>query len=525
MFAPATVFAGFLVLVLAGAGPAGAIGLDPSEVGRFSAVEGDIQISYGGGDEAWDRASVNHPVAGGARIFAGPHARAEIRVGPNALRLGGEALLDVVTLGERALQLRLEEGVLALALRDLPPGGQFEVATPSASVIVRAPGTYRVETGPGAETTRITVRSGEALVRYRDGETPLNAGRGVTVSATERVEFDAATAYALDEFDRWAYARGAEEGGAYTSNVPRYVTGYEEVERSGTWSTYSGYGMLWTPGSAYGWWSPYTYGHWAWVPPWGWTWVDDAPWAFATFRIGHWTFLQGRWWWAPGGFGARPIFTGFVPFYPGQIIFTTSFLVHGKPAQHFVPLNPKRLIAAKRSLHHHDWRQPAGFVAPARAAPGGMASPAASVQPAPALAAPVFRRGPAVVAPAPAAQSRLPANPPRMADPTATPARVERAEGFRRGAPAGDPWRSGLRRDAGRPPASGAMLSPGSAGRPAAMGGGLTPRNAAGIPYRGGGDSAWARGGRPQGVVAPIASPAGWSGSGSPSGRGSGGRR
>ncbi|HEX9179398.1 MAG TPA: DUF6600 domain-containing protein, partial [Burkholderiales bacterium] len=394
MFAAPTVFAGLLVLVLAGAGPAGAIGLDPTEVGRFSAVEGDIQISYGEGDEAWDRASVNHPVAGGARIFAGPYARAEIRVGPNALRLGGEALLDVVTLEERALQLRLEEGVLALALRDLPPGGQFEVATPSASVIVRAPGTYRVEAGPGAETTRITVRSGEALVRYRDGEIPLNAGRGVTVSVTELVEFDAATAYALDEFDRWAYARGAEEGGAYTSNVPRYVTGYEEVERSGTWSTYSGYGMLWTPGSAYGWWSPYTYGHWAWVPPWGWTWVDDAPWAFATFRIGHWTFLQGRWWWAPGGFGARPIFTGFVPFYPGQIIFTTSFLVHGKPAHHFVPLNPKRLIAAKRSLHHHDWRQQA--VAPARAAPGGMASPAArglSALRAPTLPAGVLSRG------------------------------------------------------------------------------------------------------------------------------------
>jgi hypothetical protein len=508
MFAPSTFFAGFLVVLLASAGPAGAIGPEPTQVGRFSSVEGDVQISYGESDEAWDRASVNYLVAGGARIFAGPYARAEIQAGPNALRLGGQALLDVVTLEDRALQLRLEEGALGLALRDLPPGGQFEVATPRAAVTFRAPGTYRIDAGPEAESTRITVRSGEALVRYRDGEIPLNAGRGVTVSATELAEFDAAAAYALDEFDRWAYARGAEEGG-YSGNVPRYVTGYEELERSGTWSTYSGYGTLWTPGSAWGWWSPYTYGRWAWVPPWGWTWVDDAPWAFPTFRIGHWAFLQGRWWWAPGAFGAWPVYAGYVPFFPGQIIFSTSFLVHGKPAHHFVPLKPKRLTAAKRSLHHQDWRR-AGFAAPATGLPPGIGSrggaesrPRIFVAAPPGASAP--RRGFAEPAAAASAQ----------------PARVERVEGFRRGAPAGDPWRSGLRRDDARAPVSGAILNPSRVEIPAALGGGLTPRSAAGIPYRGGGDSARQGGGRSQGT-GPMAAPSGSSNSG---GRGSGGGR
>lgn len=562
MFASSTPVAGFFLLLLTLSGPAGAMSPEPAQLGRFSAVEGEVQISYAEGDEDRDRASVNHPVVNGARIVAGPSARAEIRIGPNALTLGGQALLDVVSLGEGTLQLRLDEGALILALRDYPRGGQVEVVTPRASVNLRGPGNYRVDAAPGAASTRVAVRAGEAIVRLRDSEIPLKAGRGVTVSATDLIEHAVAVAAAPDDLERWAHAREAEQGGAYSDNVPPYVTGQEELDRNGYWSTYSGYGKVWTPGSAWGGWTPYTYGHWAWVPPWGWTWVDDAPWAFATFRVGHWAFLQGRWWWVPGGFGARPVFSGFVPFHPGQVIFTTSFFVHGKPAHHFVPLKPRTLTAAKRSLHHAHWEGGAALPAPAAVTPGAVASPVApgsaalrsqttglpraivsrggadarvggiapgsaarfgsrrglaesgspavSVQPARDPAAPWLRRGPAADAPAPAVQT-VPA-PARTAAPVAAPLRRETGEGFRRGAPVANAGRAGVGRGDVRPLPYGAMLSPAHSGLPGAVGGGLPPREAAGVPLRSGGgirgDSAWQGKGRGQ-EGAPAVNPVG----------------
>jgi hypothetical protein len=459
----------------------GAAALDPApaQVGRVSAMEGRVQISYGEDGGAGEAASVNYPVGAGARISAGPAGRAEIEVGPNAIRVQGEALLDVVTLEDRAVRLRLDEGALNLALRDVAPDGGFEVATPHASISIQLPGSYRIDADP-AGSTRVSVRSGEALLRSDAGEILLKSGRGVDASQAGLFEFDAATAYALDDFDRWCHARAAESSGSYSGHVPREVTGYQELDRSGTWSSYSGYGTVWTPGSAYDGWAPYTHGYWAWVPSWGWTWVDHAPWAFATYRFGHWAFLDGRWWWVPGAFAPRPVFSGFVPFRPGQIVFTTSFFVHGKPAHHFVPLKPREVIGAKRFLHRgdrHDWRRGATLSAPAFAT---------------STAAPPLRGSdPTFSGPAPVGR--------------------EAHDGFRRGSPAVDAWRAGARRSEGRPSTSGAIIDPRNSALPATMGGGFAPRRGENaVPLRqggGGGDSAWQGGRRWQGAAPAMVNP------------------
>ena len=329
---------------------------EPTRVGRVSEVEGDTRISYGEDAEASEPAAVNYPVAAGARILVASGARAEIRIGPSALRLNGQAVLDVVTLDERVAQFGLDEGSLNLALRDLYGDERFEIAVPGATITIRAPGSYRIDADPAAESIRITVRAGEALVASEAGENLVRSGRSVSISSAGHIEYDAATAYDLDEFDRWSQDLEAAPPGAYGGYVPETVTGYEGLDQNGTWSTYSGYGAVWTPNAAYGWWAPYTYGSWAWVPNWGWTWVDQAPWAFATFRFGRWVFLDDRWWWAPGAFWPRPALAAYVPFYPGQIIFTTSHFVHGKPARYFVPLKPRHGASIQRPWHRHGWR-------------------------------------------------------------------------------------------------------------------------------------------------------------------------
>lgn len=388
MSAPATIAAGFLLLFSLSQGAA-ALDPAPGQVGRVSVVKGEVRISYGEDSDAWEAATVNFPVAAGARISAGAAGRAEINFGPHSVRLS-EALLDFVALEDQLVQLRLDEGALHLALREFTRDSRFELATPFASVSIRAAGSYRVDADP-AGSTRVSVWSGEALIRSDAGETLLKPGRGVDASEEGLFEFDAAMADAPDDFDRWSRDRDAQASAGHSGNVPREVTGYEELERSGTWSSYSGYGTAWTPGSDYDWWAPYTYGHWAWVPPWGWTWVDQAPWAFATFRYGSWTFLQGRWWWIPGTLWSRPVLSAFVPFHPGQVIFTTSFFVHGKPAHHFVPLKPKKLLAVKRPWPAHgSWRKGEAVHSHRAAASPAAPSPVTPAIAAPGISAPVL---------------------------------------------------------------------------------------------------------------------------------------
>lgn len=361
---PRTIFLSgvFLLQILTLSQAVAALEAELPRVGRVSVVEGNARISYGEGAESWDAAAINFPVAAGARVFVDPSARIELRFGPSAVRLNGQAQLDVVALEERLAQFGLDEGAMNLALRDVYPDERFEIATPWATITIRAPGSYRVDADPAAESTRISVRAGEALVTSDAGENLVKSGRIVSISSAGLVEYEGTAAYDLDDFDRWSHAREAVAPETYSGNVPEEVTGYEELDQHGTWSTYSGYGSVWTPGGAYDWWAPYSYGQWAWVPSWGWTWVDQAPWAFATFRFGRWVYLDNRWWWAPGTLWPRPPLAAYVPFQPGQIIFTTSYFVHGKPAHHFVPLKPRHVVAVKRPWHRHGWRKAEGRV-------------------------------------------------------------------------------------------------------------------------------------------------------------------
>ena len=103
--------------------------------------------------------------------------------------------------------------------------------------------------------------------------------------------------------------RGASSANAATSarrnsRTAQYVapdvTGYEDLDDNGTWSSEAEYGYVWTPTSVAVGWSPYHDGRWAWVAPWGWTWIDDAPWGYAPFHYGRWAHVRNRWCWVPG---------------------------------------------------------------------------------------------------------------------------------------------------------------------------------------------------------------------------------
>src|SRR5262249_39049506 len=121
-------------------------------------------------------------------------------------------------------------------------------------------------------------------------------------------EFADWSARANREDDRSPSAQYAQQSPQPQQYVSPEMTGYEDLDRNGSWVTSPDYGPLWTPTTVVAGWAPYRYGHWAWIRPWGWTWVDDAPWGFAPFHYGRWVVVGGRWCWAPGRYVSRPVY-------------------------------------------------------------------------------------------------------------------------------------------------------------------------------------------------------------------------
>jgi hypothetical protein len=113
----------------------------------------------------------------------------------------------------------------------------------------------------------------------------------------------------MDEYDQWASARDrAEDQSVSAQYVSRDMTGYEDLDRNGTWSDDPEYGHVWAPSNVAVDWAPYRYGRWVWVEPYGWTWIDDAPWGFAPFHYGRWAYTRNHWVWAPGIVRSRPVY-------------------------------------------------------------------------------------------------------------------------------------------------------------------------------------------------------------------------
>ena len=52
--------------------------------------------------------------------------------------------------------------------------------------------------------------------------------------------------------------------------VSREMTGYQDLDANGQWSTLPDYGPVWIPTAVASDWAPYQFGHWAYIEPWGW---------------------------------------------------------------------------------------------------------------------------------------------------------------------------------------------------------------------------------------------------------------
>jgi hypothetical protein len=267
----------------------------PARVGRVALTQGQVSIGGDVGAEM-NPAQVNWPVTSGNMLTTAAGARTELRIGSTSIRLDGDSSLEVVELDDDSIRLRLHYGSASVRIVNADVLRGFELVTPQARVHLQQPGRVRIDAERVRDTSAVNVFDGAALVE--------SGGSQLTVRAGKRAEItddDMRTAGAVqDGFDSWSASRDRIEDKAASSRyVTTEMTGYEDLDRYGSWRTDSEYGPLWTPSVAADW-VPYRDGSWTWIEPWGWTWVDNAPWGYAPFHYGRWVQVNRRWAWAPG---------------------------------------------------------------------------------------------------------------------------------------------------------------------------------------------------------------------------------
>jgi hypothetical protein len=277
----------------------------PSRVARLNWLIGDVSLRPAGND-AWTAATLNYPLSTGDHLYTDTRARAEMHVGPNAIRLDSESNFGFQTLDDRTVQMRFTEGSMEVRVRRLDADDIYEIDTPQAAISLLRVGDYRVDTDPSRNGTMLTVWSGEAEFSA-NGQTYIVRARQ-TAYIPDGLEPEIRAANAIDDFDRFSADRNLHDDRvAAPVHVSESMVGYQDLDEYGSWNETPDYGWAWAPRVTADW-APYQQGRWCWVAPWGWTWIDEAPWGFAPFHYGRWAFAGSRWVWVPGAVVRHPVY-------------------------------------------------------------------------------------------------------------------------------------------------------------------------------------------------------------------------
>lgn len=272
----------------------------PARLGRLAAAQGDVRL-LDREEDRWVAAVPNQPLTAGDHLLTEADARAEIRIGSTTVRLGASTELRLARLDDQAIVLELRSGSLALKLISQAVVPQVSVHTFEGQLRPRQIGHYRIDQRDGA--TEATAWRGELLFEGRNSQLAIGAGRRAEIwlkGAERRLQHEWREV-ARDGFADWvAYDDTAQERSISAASVSAEMTGWEELDRHGSWHTHPELGGVWVPAGVAAGWAPYQQGRWVWVSSWGWAWMDQARWGFAPFHYGRWVRWGSRWCWVPG---------------------------------------------------------------------------------------------------------------------------------------------------------------------------------------------------------------------------------
>src|SRR5690348_10498638 len=88
----------------------------PGRVGQLSLVSGKIDLRASTGS-AWADGESNYPIFAGEALRSDPRARGEIRIGANTIDLANSSEIEIASLRDGVIQIRLSRGRIGLHLR------------------------------------------------------------------------------------------------------------------------------------------------------------------------------------------------------------------------------------------------------------------------------------------------------------------------------------------------------------------------------------------------------------------------
>ena len=310
----------------------------PGRVARLSLIQGKVTFQPSG-ETDWSEASVNRPVTTGDRLYADQGARAELEVGPFAVRLSQATDVTLANLNDQLMQLGVGQGTVRVTVYQMPDNNSVEIDTPNGALILQAAGSYRVDTAPDGNSTQVTVNAGTLQISAGDLSKTLHSNEAVQLTGTGPVMASSVSVPSADEFDRWCGGRDQRiERSASVRSVGPAVPGGEDLDTYGRWSEEPGYGQVWYPSNVPPDWVPYRNGHWAFIEPWGWTWVEAEPWGYAPFHYGRWAHIGPIWAWVPGPVVVRPVYAPALVAFVGGPGFGIGI---GVGVQAWFPLGPR----------------------------------------------------------------------------------------------------------------------------------------------------------------------------------------
>ena len=327
----------------------------PDRAARLSYIQGDVTMQPAGEDD-WAPALLNRPLTTGDKLWTEQGARAEVEVGPAAVRLDNNTGFSFLNVDDDTIQMRMTAGVVNVRVRWLEQNDHIEIDTPNVALSLVRPGNYRVEVNDAGDTTVLKVSEGEVQA---DGAGQNNVvvhnQQVATFHGVDNLTAQYRTLGAPDEFDSWSLERDRRDDSVAGTQTSEYVspdvTGYEDLHDNGSWSSEPEYGYVWTPSRVAVGWAPYQFGRWVWISPWGWTWIDDQPWGYAPFHYGRWAHVRNRWCWVPGPRRVRAVYAPALVGWVGSPGVGVSVTVGNVG---WFPLGPREVyVPARRHSHRY----------------------------------------------------------------------------------------------------------------------------------------------------------------------------
>jgi len=128
----------------------------------------------------WSTADFNQPVSQDMSLQTGPMASARVRIGPNAIQMSGDTLIDVLNLSDQIIEISVRVGRIHLQLSRLSQIESVEI--PYGSVWLLQTGAYEIETGTADQPARVVVFDGRARFIGGKVDLPIDGGEEARVT-------------------------------------------------------------------------------------------------------------------------------------------------------------------------------------------------------------------------------------------------------------------------------------------------------------------------------------------------------